>query len=242
MSVVRMGLSPRLPGLTRKAAQKRWRDTHAALFAGVPGLSSYVQNHAILGSNGIPLLGDVGFDIFSEVEFPTDADLTAAISSEYYRGVVIPDERRLLDADARSFLLTRRRHLRGLPKKQASKLVWFLDVDLDHLTIMNPKVHSYCEIGYEVLSAPSWPHRGARAVLQHFFDNEEDALAAYPASVAGHKLRAATILAVIVQENEVVPRHFALSGLTPPDGAPLQGSLADDSNPRDKLADDRHVK
>lgn len=123
---IRLGLSPRIPGLTRLQAQEYWAGRHAQLFSCVPGLVSYVQNHAVLQLDGKPLSRGFGFDIFSEVEFASPEAMSTAVSSPYYRDVILPDERFLLDASKRAFLITARTGAgsTGLPNG-AIKLVQF---------------------------------------------------------------------------------------------------------------------
>jgi EthD domain len=208
-----MGLSPRVAGLTRQAAQEYWRGVHARLFAEVPGLASYVQNHAVLGQDDEPLLGDVGFDIFSEVEFSSEAAMRAAISGPYYLDVVVPDERALFNADARSFLATRRARLTGTPKRNAFKLVRFLDGGLDETGLSVIDDRSHCTIVYDVMSYQNWAHRPVQTVLQTFFDDERSARAARGALTIGSKSRNPEILAVIVRETEVVKRSLGRSAI-----------------------------
>lgn len=126
MSLVRIGLSPRANGLSRRAAQEHWAGAHARLFAQVPHVKSYVQNHALLTSSGEPLLGDPQFDIFSEVEVECEADMAAAMASAWYCDQVIPDEHKLLDPTRRCFLVTRRFGPRSTPAGARCKLVEFI--------------------------------------------------------------------------------------------------------------------
>ncbi|MGX9390211.1 EthD domain-containing protein [Nitrobacteraceae bacterium UC4446_H13] len=124
--MIRFGLSPRIARLTRREAQEYWAGQHARLFSRVPGLVSYVQNHAVLQPDGKPLSEDFGFDIFSEVEFASPEAMSIAVSSPYYRDVILPDEHFLLDASKRAFLVMVRagKGSTGLPNG-AIKLVQF---------------------------------------------------------------------------------------------------------------------
>jgi hypothetical protein len=125
VSVVRIGLAKRAPGLSRRAAQAHWRGEHARLFARLPGLLSYVQNHAFLDDQGEPLLEDPGFDIFAEVEFDDEVALERVASSPYYREVILADEKNLLDASQRTFLMTHRRMVDGKPRAEFPKVALF---------------------------------------------------------------------------------------------------------------------
>ncbi len=126
MSIVRIGLAARAPGLSRLAAQQYWRNEHARIFARVPELMSYVQNHAVLDDSGEPLFGEPGFDIFAEVEFEDEPTIERAANSQYYRDVILADEKNLLDASRRTFLMTRRRVLAGTPDPSSTKVALFL--------------------------------------------------------------------------------------------------------------------
>jgi len=85
-----------------------------------------VQNHAILDGEGEPLFGEPGFDVFAEVEFDSETTLDRAAASPYYQDVILPDERNLLDASRRTFLMTRREVLSGRPQAALPKVALFL--------------------------------------------------------------------------------------------------------------------
>ena len=106
--------------------QAYWRGEHARLFSRVPGLVSYVQNHAVLDAHGEPLGGEPGFDVFAEVEFADEATLERATGSQYYSEVILADEKNLLDASQRTFLMTRRHVLSGIPEAAVPKVALFL--------------------------------------------------------------------------------------------------------------------
>jgi uncharacterized protein (TIGR02118 family) len=49
------------PGVDRAAALEHWRTTHADIVRKVPGVTSYVQHHAVAAPDGtIPFLGVAG--------------------------------------------------------------------------------------------------------------------------------------------------------------------------------------
>lgn len=192
-----MGLSPRAAGLSRAAAQSRWRGTHARLFARVQGLVSYVQNHAVLDERDTPLLGDPGFDIFSEVEFASAASMREAAASDYYRSTIISDEQGLLDASRRAFLMTRRVVLWGSLGDGAIKLVRFLPegVGLDEVARRPRSTGAEAEWAYEVEELHGWERPPVGLVLQTRFATVEAALAA----AAERPRREAAIVPVIVR-------------------------------------------
>lgn len=102
-------MAPRAPGLTRAAFQAHWRSEHAGVAAGLPGLRGYVQNHAVLGGDGEPLLRPAPpFDACSEIDFDDLEAMDAAFGSELYRGAVAADERSFIDREGFLLMLTER--------------------------------------------------------------------------------------------------------------------------------------
>lgn len=195
-----MGLSRRATGLSRPEAQLYWRTTHADLFRHVPDLISYVQNHALLDENQLPLLGDVGFDIFSEVTFSTAEALQAAVGSPYYQSVVLPDERVLLDPKGRSFLLARWLPL-GWPASTTDfKLIAILarqdapgaDLDLQGADLVYPVESGSGPIGER-----------AGLVLQWFCSDAETAMTRHRRNMAIGAFANRLIVATIVRANIV---------------------------------------
>ena len=116
-------MAPRVEGLTFEAAQEHWRTEHGDVASGIPGLQSYVQNHAVLRS-GTPLLAYAGFDACSELEFADFDAMRAGFASEHYQTAVRADERGLIDKSRFMMALTRRRVLAGgAPPEGAVKLM-----------------------------------------------------------------------------------------------------------------------
>lgn len=218
MSVVRIGLAPRANGTSRSAAQRKWRAEHARLFSRLPGLISYVQNHAILDHDDEPILGDPGFDIFAEVEYETAAELEQVSNSSYYREAILADEKGLLDPSRRTFLMTRRRPLAGTPREGACKLALFLageringlaeERHLDSVRIRTPSPE--CSMGYVVESVGGAIPRAIDLLIQHYYSSIEEAVEAHRgAQVRWEKsARDGFVLqaAVLVREVEIVPR------------------------------------
>ena len=127
--IVRVGMAPRAQGLSYESFQEHWRAEHAGLAGEIPGLRSYVQNHAVL-RDGRPLLPYPGFDACSELEFDSLAAMDAGFASDYYRQAVTADEHTLIDKSRFLLLLAGRRVLvDGEPPDDAVKLLTFLPVD-----------------------------------------------------------------------------------------------------------------
>lgn len=202
MSLVRLGLSPRMPGLSRQQAQAHWRGVHARLFAQVPGVKSYVQNHAVLDANGEPLLGEPGFDIFSEVEFATEHHMEEAMASAWYRQQVVPDEMLLLDASRRCFVLIGRCTARAASGDDCKLVVFLQGEPRDGVLDARFSVHT-------VLSTGGAAPRPVDAVIARWCASADDAIRIYRevrevCESGGDGLRIEA--AVIVREIEVVPR------------------------------------
>jgi uncharacterized protein (TIGR02118 family) len=127
--IVRVGCAPREASLSFEDFQEHWASEHGALAGTIPGLRSYVQNHAVL-ANGQPLLPYVGFDACSELEFESLEAMDAGFGSEHYRTNVVADEKVLVDKTRFGMLLTERRVLSGGdPGGDAVKLLTFLTDD-----------------------------------------------------------------------------------------------------------------
>jgi uncharacterized protein (TIGR02118 family) len=105
-------MAPRAAGLTFEAAQEHWRTAHGDVASGIPGLQSYVQNHAVLRA-GVPLLPYAGFDACSELEFADFDAMRAGFASEHYQTAVRADELSLIDKSRFMMALTRRRVIAG---------------------------------------------------------------------------------------------------------------------------------
>lgn len=212
MGLVRLGLSPRAPGLSPAQAQAHWRGVHAQLFSRVPGVSSYVQNHAVLGADGAPLLGDPGFDIFSEVGFASEQHGADAMASSWYREKVIPDEQLLLDARRRCFLVTQR-DADERPAAGDCKLVVFLEglpPGWLHDKRLAPLVDGAQAIAsYRVQSVGGAAPRRIDGVLAGWCASPRDAVRIYGelGESMGREPQLRVDAAVIVRENVVVPRR-----------------------------------
>jgi uncharacterized protein (TIGR02118 family) len=125
--IVRVGCAPREASLSFEAFQHHWASEHGALAGSIPGLRSYVQNHAVL-SDGRPLLPYVGFDACSELAFDSLEAMDDGFGSQHYRENVTADEHVLIDKSRFGMLLTKRRVLEDAPPGEA-KLLTFLRAD-----------------------------------------------------------------------------------------------------------------
>lgn len=72
------------PGIDRAAALQHWRTTHADLVRELPGVTSYVQHHAVAAPDGtIPYLGVAGLAFEDQAAFESAAggpEFAAAIA------------------------------------------------------------------------------------------------------------------------------------------------------------------
>jgi hypothetical protein len=223
MSVVRIGLAKRARGLSRSACQQYWRNEHAHVFAQLPGLLSYVQNHAVLDDDGEPVLGETGFDIFSEVEFADETTLEVAGATRYYREVILADETKLLDASDRTFLMTNRRVLKGALQAGLFKLALFLRRTAisqeraappdDWLSDAARCAARSVAVLANVVDRVGGPRLlPVEVVLQQYFYRLDDARQGYEGTrdwLAVRSREQMTIVAaVIAREFEVVPRRL----------------------------------
>lgn len=127
--ITRVGMAPRAKGLTYTTFQEHWRSEHAGLAGELPGLRSYIQNHAVL-DEGRPRLSYPGFDACSEISFDSLAAMDEAFASEHYLGAVTADEHALIDKSRFALLLSERRILLdGDAGDEAVKLLTFLPID-----------------------------------------------------------------------------------------------------------------
>jgi uncharacterized protein (TIGR02118 family) len=118
-------MAPRATGTTYEQFQHHWRSGHADVARELPGLRSYIQNHAVL-SEGVPVLPYAGFDACSEIEFDDLEAMDAAFASEEYRTTVSADESSFIERERFMLALMRRRVLDGdVPPSGGAKLMTF---------------------------------------------------------------------------------------------------------------------
>ena len=93
---MRFGVAPRRTGMASTDFQAYWKDQHAPVVCGMPGLRLYHQNHAVL-HRGEPLLPWPGFDACAQFGAEDPGGFDTAFTSEHYRGPVTDDARRFVD-------------------------------------------------------------------------------------------------------------------------------------------------
>ncbi len=103
--MIRLGMAPRLPGMSPEAFQQHWRTAHADAAGAIPGVRSYVQNHAVL-VDGRPLLPYPGFDACSEISFASLEEHDEGFASEHFQTAVRADEALFVDKSRFSWALT----------------------------------------------------------------------------------------------------------------------------------------
>mgnify|MGYP005833612165 CR=1 FL=1 len=124
--ITRVGMAPRLPGMSVEGFQTHWRTVHADAASRIPGVLSYVQNHALF-RHGRLLLPYPGFDVCAELEFDDLAAMDAGFASPHYQETVRSDEPKFIDRSRFSLVLAERHvQLEGSPPDEAVKLLTFL--------------------------------------------------------------------------------------------------------------------
>jgi len=101
---MRFGMAPRRAGMSAADFQAYWKDRHAPVVCGMPGLTLYQQNHAVL-HRGEPLLPWPGFDACAQFGADAPAGFDQAFSSAHYREAVTPDARQFVDTARGGFVL-----------------------------------------------------------------------------------------------------------------------------------------
>ena len=110
--LTRFSLAPRRTGMSGADFQAYWKDRHPDVVRGMPGLTSYQQNHALLRDDE-PLLPWPGFDACAQFGADSSAGFDQAFSSQHYLGPVSADARRFVDIGHGGFVLCRQRLLQG---------------------------------------------------------------------------------------------------------------------------------
>lgn len=101
---MRFGVAPQRADMSTEDFQAYWRDRHAPVVCGMPGLTLYHQNHAVL-HQGEPLLPWPGFDACAQFGAAAATGFDQAFSSAHYRDAVTPDARRFVDTARGGFVL-----------------------------------------------------------------------------------------------------------------------------------------
>ena len=94
--ITRLGMAPRLDGMTYEQFQHHWRTAHADAAGKIPNLKRYVQNHAVL-RDGAPIFGFPGFDACSELDFESVDAMEEGFASTEYMTNVKKDERSFVE-------------------------------------------------------------------------------------------------------------------------------------------------
>ena len=94
--ITRLGMAPRLEGMTYEQFQHHWRTAHADAAGKIPNLKRYVQNHAVL-RDGAPIFGFPGFDACSELDFESIDAMEEGFASTEYMTNVKKDERSFVE-------------------------------------------------------------------------------------------------------------------------------------------------
>lgn len=167
--LVRIGMAPRLAGLTPQQTLDHWQTSHAIAARKIPNLLTYIQNHAIL-DGGAYVLPYPGFDVCSELEFESVEAMDEGMNSPVYRQEVRADEDEFIQKPLFSLVLGRRHSaMAGWSPASGAKRMWFLrahparTVDALFDAAMGPmfKVVSGARLSrYDVIVADTEAHEG----------------------------------------------------------------------------------
>ena len=108
--ITRLSGAPRLAEMTIEQFQEHWRTSHADAAGKIPGLRSYVQNHAVL-IDGAMVFPYPGFDACAELDFDSVAAMDEGFASETYRIEVMKDERAFVDKTRFSLIIADREEI-----------------------------------------------------------------------------------------------------------------------------------
>lgn len=105
--ITRFFFAARRGDMTTEACLAHWRGEHSKIGARLPGVRSYVQNHAVL-DGGRFLLGYPGFDIMPELDWDDLDAMDAALDSPVHEQDSVDDEGNFIDVARTGYTVTTR--------------------------------------------------------------------------------------------------------------------------------------